>query len=179
VKRVLTALIGSALVFFAHAGLAQAIEIKIDPADYTGAWSVDYGPAQRGVVVVDLGEPDAVRRAHVISIGGAELLFRVTRRGRVRVRNSAAATGGRRSLTFHTTKLAVHAGSHLGSWRVTDEATPNVSGSHVVTLVRGLEYYSLEIGSNGGFFFHIDPDSHVQVPNGVAARGGFRSLVLN
>lgn len=166
------------LVFYAYAGAALAVQVKIDPADYTGEWTVDYGPGQRGIAFVDLGEPDATTGFHVVSIGGAELFFSVTDHGIVTVENRFAASGGRRTLTFQTTTLEVFPKNFHGNWRVTDRATPDLAGRHVVTLVRGLRFYSFEVGANGGFFFHIERDGHVRVQNGVAAKGGKHRLVL-
>ena len=49
-------LIGLTLFFLVSVGAAQAVQVTIDPSDYTGEWTVDYGPAQRGITLVILGK---------------------------------------------------------------------------------------------------------------------------
>lgn len=171
-KKFARALISFILISFAYAGTALAIQVNIDPAGYAGQWTVDYGPAQRGIVVVDLGDPDATTGFHVVTIGGAELFFNVAADGTVTVKNRFAARGGFRTLTFNTTTLKVNPVCYKGNWRVTDEATPNLHGVQFVTLVPGLRFYSLEVGANGGFFFDIAGDGTVTVQNGIVATGG-------
>ncbi len=177
-KKPLGTLIGSMLILVGNAGATLAVQVKIDPAEYAGQWTVDYGPVQRGIVVVDLGEPDSTTGFHVVSIGGAELFFNVAADGTVRVKDRFAARGGLRKLTFKTTTVAVNPKQFQGNWRVTDGATPDLVGRQVVTLVAGLGYYSFKVGANGGFFFHITRDGRVRVQNGVAAKGGRGSLML-
>ncbi len=171
-KKFARALISFILISCAYAGTALAIQVNIDPAGYAGEWTVDYGPAQRGMVVVDLGDPDATTGFHVVSIGGAELFFNVAADGTVTVRSRFAARGGFRTLTFNTTTLKVDPVCYKGNWRVTHEATPNLRGDQFVTLVPGLRFYSLEVGATGGFFFDIAGDGTVTVQNGLAATGG-------
>ncbi len=171
-KTVAKALINSTLICFAFVGTALAVQVRIDPADYTGQWTVDYGPVQRGIVVVDLGEPDATTGFHVVSIGGAELFFSVTAEGTVTVKDRFAAKGGVHTLTFNTTTIKVIPESFFGNWRITDGATPDLSGVQFVTLVPGLRFYSFEVGATGGFFFDIAGDGTVTVQNDIAASGG-------
>lgn len=170
-KTVTRALI-SMLICFAYAGTALGVQITIDPADYTGQWTVDYGTVQRGIAVVDLGEPDATTGFHVVSIGGAELFFNVAADGTVTVKDRFAAGGGFQTLTFNTTIIKVNPVSFKGNWRVSDGATPDLSGVNFVTLVPGLGFYSLEVGATGGFFFDIAGDGRVTVRNRIAASGG-------
>ena len=171
-------LIGLTLFFLVSVGAAQAVQVTIDPSDYTGEWTVDYGPAQRGITLVNLGKPDATTGFHVISIGGAELFFSVANDGTVAVNNPFAAKGASHLLTFNTTEIAVSPVNFKGNWRISDEATPNLIGPQKVTLVRGLSYYSFKVGANGGFFFHISGNGQVSVPKGIAATGGNGLLVL-
>ena len=166
------ALISSMLICFAYAGTALGIQVRIDPADYAGQWTVDYGPVQRGIAVVDLGEPDATTGFHVISISGAELFFNVAGDGTVTVENGKAATGGAGTLTFNTTTIKVNPVRFTGNWRVSAGATPDLSGVNFVTLVPGLRFYSLEVGATGGFSFDIADDGTVTVQNSTAASGG-------
>lgn len=156
----------------------EQLQVKIHPADYTGQWTVDYGSENQGVAVVDIGEPDATTGFHVVSIGGADLFFSVAADGTVSVENRSAARGGSHALTFNTAKLTVDPLHFLGNWQVSDGATAELSGRQVVTLVRGLRYYTFKLGANGGFSFHIAPDGMVRVPNALAAKGGYGSLVL-
>lgn len=166
------ALISSILICFAYVGTALGVQVRIDPADYTGQWTVDYGPVQRGVVVVDLDERDATTGFHVVSIGGAELFFNVAVNGTVTVKDRFAAEGGSHTLTFNTTTIMVNPVFFLGNWRVSDGATPDLSGVKFVMLVPGLRYYTLEVGATGGFFFDIAGDGTVTVQNDIAASGG-------
>ena len=177
-KKLIGTLISATLLCFAYTGTALGVEIIIDPAAYTGQWTVDYGPAQRGAAVVNLGDVDSTLGAHVISISGAELLFNVTSRGWVRVDNRAAATGGRGKLTFKTTEVEVDPVFFGGKWRVTQGATPELTGVQTVTLVPGLKFYSLKVGSIGGFVFHLADDGSVTVQNDLAATGGHGTLTL-
>ncbi len=166
-KKFARALITFILISLAYAGTALAVQVNIDPADYTGQWTVDYGAAQQVGVVVDLNTG-----SHVVSIGGAELLFDVAVDGTVTVVNGVSATGGVGTLTFNTTTVKVNPVCFHGKWRVTDEATPDLHGVRFVTLVRGLRFYSLEVGATGGFFFDIEGNGTVTVQNGIAATGG-------
>ena len=166
-KKLARALISFILISFAYSGTALAIQVNIDPAAYTGQWTVDYGPVQQGDIVVDL-----TTGSHVVSLGGAELFFKVAVDGTVTAENGISATGGESTLTFNTTTLKVNPVCYRGNWRVTDEATPNLRGVQFVTLVPGLRFYSLEVGANGGFFFDIAGDGTVTVQNGIAATGG-------
>jgi hypothetical protein len=178
-KKLLGTLISVLLLGITHVGAALGAQVKIDPAGYTGLWAVDYGPARSGAAIVDLGKVDAATGAHVISLGGAELFFNVAADGTVVVRDSAAATGGVGTLTFNTTGIKVDPAYFAGNWRVVEGATPSLSGEHWIRLVRGLSFYSLEVGATGGFFFHIGTDGTVTVPNAEAASGGLRQLTLN
>jgi hypothetical protein len=178
-KKARAGLVGSVLLCLAYAGTAAAQPVKIDPNGYGGQWTVDYGDPQRGPAIVNLGPEDAAVGAHVISVGGAEIYFRVGANGKVSVRPDAAATGGLRSLRFNTTRIKVDPGLFAGYWRVVDRATPRLTGAQVVTLIRGLDFYSLEVGPTGGFFFHVGADGTVSVPNALAASGGLNSLSLN
>jgi hypothetical protein len=177
-KKLVGTLISVALLSFAHVGTALGVRVIIDPADYTGQWTVDYGPAQRGAAIVDLAKVDSVLNAHVISISGAEILFNVSSDGSVTVQNRAAATGGRGKLTFNTTVVKVDPVFFTGNWRISAGATPNLIGEQTVTLIPGLDFYNLEVGATGGFVFHIGRDGTVVVPNGLAASGSDRTLTL-
>ena len=178
-KKLVGILISTIFLGFAHVGTALGVEIIIDPAAYTGQWSVDYGPARQGAAIVNLGEVDSVLDAHVISISGAELLFNVTSNGWVKVNNRATATGRSGKLTFKTTSVNVDPVFFSGNWRVSEGATPDFTGPQTVTLVPGLQFYNLEVGATGGFIFHIADDGAVTVQNGLAATGGLRTLTLN
>jgi len=166
-KQFIRALISFTLISLAFTGTVLAIQVNIDPAAYTGRWAADYGPDQQGGIVVDLATG-----SHVVSLGGAELFFNVAVDGTVTVENGISASGGVGTLTFNTTTLKVNPVCYRGNWRVTDEATPNLRGVQLVTLVPGLRFYSLEVGANGGFFFDIEGDGTVTVQNGTAATGG-------
>lgn len=178
VNKPIMALIGFALVLFAHTGVALAVQIEIDPADYTGQWTVDDGPAQKGPVVVDLGAPDPTTGSHVIGIGGAQLFFDVADDGTVTAKNPSAAKGGPGKLTFSTISIVVDPQFFRGTWKVANGATAELTGLQAVTLVRGLRYYSLEVGANGGFLFDIADDGTVVVRNDLAGAGGPGSLTL-
>ena len=178
-KKFARALIISTLICFAYAGTALGVQVRIDPGAYTGVWTVDYGPAQQGVAVVDLTKVDPTTGFHVISIGGAELFFNVAADGTVTVENGKAATGGVGTLTFNTTTIKVNPVFFKGYWRVSAGATPDLFGSHSVTLVPGLRFYNLKVGPTGGFPFDIAGDGTVTVHNSLAASGGFRYLRLN
>lgn len=167
-------LISSTLICFAYAGTALGIQVGIDPAAYGGQWTLDYGPAQRGHVLADLATG-----SHVISISGAELFFDLAEDGTVTVENRAAVTGGAGTLTFKTTIIRVDPESFAGRWRVSAGATPDLTGVQFVTLVRGLQFYSLAVGATGGFSFDIAGDSMVSVRNSLAATGGRRRLRFN
>lgn len=177
-KKLIGTLISASLLGFAYVGTALGVEVIIDPADYTGQWSVDYGPARQGAAVVNLGDVDPVLDAHVISISGAELLFNVTSTGWVKVNNRAAATGGSGKLTFNTTEVEVDPVFFSGNWRVSEGATPDLTGAQTMTLVPGLQFYNLEVGSTGGFVFHLAGDGTVTVQNDLAATGDRRTLTL-
>lgn len=175
-KTCATVLINSILFAFALAGATLAAEVTIDPAGYTGEWSVDYGPTRRGVAVVKLGPPDATTGAHVISISGAELFFNVAPDGKVTVENSVAAVGGPGRLTFNNVAIFVDPVYFSGDWRISNGATRDLRGPQLITLVPGLEYYSLEIGATGGFSFDIAGNSKVKVHNDMAASGSMGYL---
>ena len=177
-KQLFGTLISAVLLGFAYVGNALGVEIVIDPSAYTGQWSVDYGPAQRGAAVVSLGNPDATTGAHVISISGAELFFDVSANGKVTARNSASAKGGSGQLTLNTTTVKVDPAGFSGTWGISAGATPKLSGAQSIVLVPGLQYYNFEVGSTGGFVFHIGDDGTVTVQNGLAASGGAGSLTL-
>jgi len=173
-KRFTRTLISSTLICFAYAGTALGIQVEIDPAAYRGQWTLDYGPAQRGRVLADLASG-----SHVISISGAELFFDLAEDGTVTVENRAAATGGAGTLTFKTTIIRVDPAFFAGRWHVSRGATPDLTGIQFVTLVRGLQFYNLAVGANGGFSFDIAGDSTVTIGNSLAATGGRRRLRLN
>lgn len=177
-KKLVGTLINAALLCFTYAGSALGIEIMIDPADYTGIWSVDYGHARRGPAVVNLGAPDSTTGAHVISISGAELFFDVGRDGTVTVRNRASATGSAGKLTLKTTAVKIDPVYFRGDWRISAGATQDLRGVQVVSLVPGLKFYNMEVGAIGGFSFHLADDGVVTVRNPLAATGGGRTLTL-
>ncbi len=173
-KRFTRTLISSTLICFAYAGTALGIQVRIDPAAYRGQWTLDYGPAQRGRVLADLATG-----SHVVSISGAELFFDLAEGGTVTVENRAAATGGAGTLTFKTMIIKVNPELFAGRWRVSAGATPDLTGVQFVTLVRGLQFYKLAVGANGGFSFDIAGDGTVTVRNALAATGGRRRLRFN
>lgn len=172
-------LLSIALLYFAYAGAAAADLVKIDPSGYAGLWTIDYGPPQQGPATVALGPVDPVVHAHVISIGGAEFFFNLASNGRVTVSPSAAATTGIRYLRFNTTTIKVDPVFFAGSWRVVAGGTGKLAGVQNITLVRGLEFYNMEVGPTGGFSFHVGADGTVSVPNALAASGGANTLTLN
>ena len=179
-KQVVKLLIGPTLLCFVYAGAALGTPVKIDPADYTGQWTVDYGPAQSGAAVVDLGAPDPTTGAHVISLGGAELFFDVADDGTVSVaRNPAAATGGVGTLTFNNVTVFFHPASFAGQWEISAGGSAPQRGPGLVTLPAGLSYYGLKVGSNGAFSFDLDARGTVSVHNEQVATGGFRRMRLN
>lgn len=158
---------------------ALAVEITIDPAAFSGDWMVDYGPVQRGPAVINLGEPDPVRGAHVISISGAELMFNADANGLVTPNNPKSAYGEKYRLVFNTVQITVDPVFFSGKWRVSQGATKNMFGVQTVALVPGLKFYSMKVGSTGGFDFHINDEGTVIVRNELAAKGGPGSLKLN
>lgn len=178
-NKVTRILISAALLCLAYAGTAAAAHIKIDPAGYAGLWSVDYGPPHQGPTWVELGPVDPVLHAHVISLGGAELFFKVGRFGYVKVSPSEAATSGFGWLSFNTTTITVDPGFFDGQWRIVAGATGNLVGVQKLTLVPGLKFYNLELGATGGFSFHLGADGTVTVPNSLAASGGANVLTVN
>ncbi len=178
-NKIIATLISASLLGSAYAGTALAVEITIDPAAYTGQWSVDYGPVQQGAAVVDLGAADPVTGAHIISISGAEMFFNVTSNGRISVITKAAAKAGKSKLTFTATTVAVDPGFFTGEWRVTQGATSNLMGAQTITLVAGLQFYQMELGATGGFTFHVAADGNVTVKNALAGTGGPGTLKFN
>lgn len=165
-------LIISGLIGFVCAGNALGVQVAVDPAAYTGQWVVDDGEARQGAVSLDLAAG-----SHFIRISTAEdIFFHVAADGAVTVENEIAADGGAGSLTLNTTTVLVNPVCFTGDWRVTSGATPDLTGYQLITLVPGLRYYSLEVGSTGGFFFDIAADGRVSVQNPLAARGGIRTL---
>lgn len=165
-------LIWSAVIGLAFAEGAAAVQIEINPGAYSGVWSVDYGPDQTGAAYVDLHEVDATTGFHVVSLGGTEFFFSVSPDGEVIVENTAAADGGRGVIRFNTTMVYVDPANHIGPWQVTDAATPKLQGPQLVTLVRGLQFYGLEVGAIGAFFFDIGPRGRVTVHQPLAGTGG-------
>lgn len=178
-KKFIGMLISATLLGSAYVGTAQGVEITINPGAYTGQWSLNYGPPRQGLAVVELGAADPVLGSHLISISGAELLFKVSSKGRVSGITKGAGTGGRRNLTFTTATVAVDPGFFPGEWRVTQGATANFTGPQTMTLVRGLKFYSMSMGANGGFTFHIADDGTVKVKNNLAGTGGPGTLTFN
>lgn len=178
-KKLVGFLVSAILLNLAYAGTAMGAGFTINPGAYTGQWSLNYGPARQGVAVVELGPVDSVIGAHLISISGAELFFNVSSRGKVTVANPDTARGGKSKLTFKTTKIAVDPGFFTGEWRVTQGATPNLVGPQTMTLVPGLQFYSMSIGATGGFTFHIAGDGTVTVKNSLAGTGGAGTLKFN
>lgn len=178
-KQLAGILISATLLSLAGIGSALALEIEIDPNGYTGEWTLDYGEPRTGVAVVTLGDPDPVTGAHVISLGGAELLFDVAADGTITPRNTkvAAARGGK--LRFKTTTIVVDPVHFTGDWRIVEGGTPDLKGMRRITLVRGLQFYALEVGATGGFHFAIDGEGTVSVQNALAATGGYKTLTLN
>ena len=178
-KKLVNNLIGSCLIFFAYAGTALGVQVTIDPAAYTGKWSMDYGSERLGAAVVDLGPVDPAIDAHVISVGGAELFFNVAANGKVTVANGVAAAGGTGTLRFNTTTVTVDPVFFSGNWRIIAGATPDLTGVQTVTLVPGLSFYGLEVGATGAFTFHVAGDGTVTVQNSLAATGAAGALTLN
>lgn len=173
-------ILSSLMLCFIHAGAALAVEVAIDTAGYAGEWTVDYGDPHRGPAVVKLGEPDRIVGAHVISLGGAELMFNVDEKtGQVLVLQSDAAEGGRFTLTFNTTRIQVDPGHFRGDWRISGRASRDYTGVQEVVLVKGLSFYGLELGATGAFSFDIAGDGTVIVRNPIAGSGGKKSLTVN
>lgn len=176
----ITGILSAIILFgFSYAGSSFAVDITIDPGAYTGKWSVNYGPAQQGVTQVSLGAIDPVINAHLISISGAELFFNVDDFGTVSVISRAAAKGGPGKLTFKTAVIEVDPVHFSGKWRVTQGTTVDFSGPQSVTLVAGLKFYKMKVGSNGGFTFHVGRNGEVIVKNSLAGTGGSGKLVFN
>lgn len=178
-KQLANILISATLLSLACIGSALAVEIEIDPNGYTGEWTVDYGEPRTGVAVVTLGEPDPTTGAHVISLGGAELLFDVAADGSVAPRNDAAASSRGGTLRLKTTTIQVDPVHFTGDWRIVESGTPDMAGIRHVKLVLGLRFYALEVGATGGFHFDIAGDGTVHVENTLAATGGYKKLTLN
>lgn len=173
-------IMSSLMLCFIHAGAAFATEVTIDTAGYAGEWTVDYGDPHRGPAVVQLGEPDRIVGAHVISLGGAELMFNVDEKnGQVIVRQTKAADGGRYTLTFNTTKVRIDPVHFRGDWRIAGGASGDYRGVQEVILVKGLSFYGLELGATGAFSFDIAGDGTVIVRNPLAGSGGKKSLTVN
>lgn len=178
-KQLANILISATLLSLACFGSALAVEIEIDPNGYAGKWTVDYGEPRTGVAVVTLGDPDPVTGAHVISLGGAELLFDIADDGTVVPRNTEAAGGHGGKLRLKTTAIQVDPVHFTGDWRIVEGGTPDLTGKQRVTLVLGLRFYALEVAATGGFHFDIAGDGTVHVENELAATGGYETLTLN
>lgn len=173
-------ILSSLMLCFIYAGAALAEEVAIETSGYAGEWTVDYGDPHKGPAVVQLGEPDRIVGAHVISLGGAELMFNVDEtNGKVIVRQTEAADGGRYTLTFNTTKVRVDPVHFSGDWRIADGASGDHRGVQEVILVKGLTFYGLELGATGAFSFDITGDGTVIVQNPLAGTGGNKSLTVN
>lgn len=165
------------LLGFSYVGSTFAVDVTIVPGTYTGKWSVDYGPAQQGRGKVTLGAIDPAINSHLISISGAEIFFNVDNGGAVTVINSEAAHGARNGqLHFKTIDIEVNPAHFTGKWRVTQGATADLTGIQTITLVKGLSFYNMKVGANGGFTFHIGADGNVSVKNAVAGAGGLGTL---
>lgn len=179
-KTLIRTLVSAIFLGLVYVGNALAVDIQINPGAYTGNWSVDYGPVQRGPAVVSLGAMDPVIGSHLISISGAELFFRVNPgTGRVSVITRGAASGGKRKLTFKTVSITVDPGFFTGKWRITQGATSGLMGLQSIDLVAGLKHYDMKVGANGGFTFHLGNDGMVTVKNALAGSGGHGILRFN
>lgn len=180
---------GSALAQEAQAPEVQADEIDktdhgvghrmtIDPNGYTGAWTLDYGEPRKGIAEVTLGKIDPVTFAHTISLGGAELLFDVTEDGSIVPRNRDAADVRGATLRLKPATIVVDPAEFTGEWRIVEGGTGEMKGKRRVTLVRGLDFYAMEVAAIGGFHFAIDGRGMVTVQNELAATGGLQTLTL-
>lgn len=178
-KQLAKILISATLLAFACTGSALAQEITIDPNGYTGQWTLDYGDPRTGIAVVTLGKPDTTTLAHTLSLGGTEILFDIAADGTIVPRNLEAAAARGATLRLKTTTIVIDPGLFTGEWRVVEGGTPELTGKRRVTLVRGLQFYALEVGATGGFHFAIDSEGTVSVQNALAATGGYRTLTLN
>ncbi len=178
-KNLVVTLTGAILLNLAYVEAALGAGFTIDPGAYTGQWSLDYGPARQGAAVVTLGPVDPVIGAHLISISGAELFFNVDSRGKVTVNNPDTARAGKSKLTFKTANIDVDPGFFSGKWRVTQGATPNLIGPQTITLVSGLQFYSMSVGATGGFTFHVAGDGTVTVKNSLVGAGGTGTLTFS
>ena len=174
-KKLARTLIYSVLICFAYAGSAFAVQVSIDPGAYMGKWVVDDSIPHQGALSVNLAAG-----THSVRVGGADdIFFDVASNGKVTVQNSAAASGGWHSLTLKTTTVSVDPVFFTGKWRVSAGGTPDLIGAQPMVLVRGVRFYSFEVGATGGFFFHVAGDGTVTVQNPLAASGGIGTLRLN
>ena len=178
-KQLANILISTTLLAFACTGSALAQEIKIDPNGYTGQWTLDYGKSQKGIGVVTLGKPDPVTLAHTLSFAGTEVLFDIAEDGSIVPRNPDAASARGATLRLNTIQIVVDPGVFPGEWRIVEGGTPNHKGKRRITLVRGLQFYALELAATGGFHFGIDAKGVVTVQNALAATGGLQTLGVN
>lgn len=177
-KRLARLLLSVTLLSLACTGSALALEIKIDPNGYTGRWTIDYGEPRSGVAVVTLGEPDTTTGAHVLSLGGAEILFDIGADGSIVPRNPEAAAVRGSALILKTATILIDPVHFTGDWRIVEGGTPDLTGKRRVTLVLGVRFYALEVGATGGFHFDVAGDGTVRVENSLAATGGYRTLTL-
>lgn len=178
-KQLARMLISTTLLSLACTGSALALQVKIDPNGYTGQWTIDYGESRSGVAVVTLGEPDTTTGAHVLSFGGAEILFDVAADGSILPRSPDAAAVRGSTLLLKTATILIDPMHFTGDWRIVEGGTPDLTGKRRVTLVRGVRFYALEVGATGGFHFDIGADGTVRVENALAASGGYKTLTLN
>lgn len=174
-KNLASALLCSALIGVAYAGSAFGVEVDINPGAYMGKWVLDDGVPRQGEASVDLAAG-----THAIRVAGTDdILFEVDSSGWVTVHNSAAAGGWKHKLWLRTTTVSVNPVFFTGNWRVSAGGTVDHIGAQSVVLVRGVRFYSFEVGGTGGFFFHVASDGTVSVENPLAASGGAGTLTLN
>jgi len=157
--------------------------LTVDPGDYNGSWYIYQvtrhltGQQQDIIVVPGLGY------SMVVGGGGyyaSRILFHVAADGVVTSGNTAAAVGGKNTLTFKNTSLTVDPVDYSGKWRI-HRVTPYLKGLQEVIVVPGLNNSMIVAGESyygAGINFRVTGDGVVTLDNADSAVGGQDTLTF-
>jgi hypothetical protein len=152
----------------------NTVPVRVEPADYTGTWSLQYATGKvQGPLTVDL----VPNLPYLVHVGGhGSIGFGVAANGDVSPEAPASATSAGNVLTFLTVPVTFDPRDFTGSWSVS-AAYDRREGVHTLRLVPGLRYF-LNIGGHGGFGFDVDAAGGVSTLAPASAQAAGSTLTL-
>ncbi|HZI14642.1 MAG TPA: hypothetical protein VE153_30015 [Myxococcus sp.] len=152
----------------------NTVPVRVEPAGYTGTWSLQYATGKtQGPLTVEL----VPGLAYLARVGGYGAIgFGVAANGDVSSEAPASATSAGNVLTFLTAPVTFDPKEFTGSWAV-EAAYGRFEGVRTLSLVPGQGYF-MNIGGHGGFRFDVDAAGVVSSQAPASAQGVGSTLTL-